>query len=66
MERSEWFVANDYLLGGAGLGEDGFRLVIDERVEFGVETFDAREVSAGHLDGGNCAAPNLGGEFRGG
>jgi hypothetical protein len=68
MQRPEFvFIpAQNRFLGFPRLGKDSFRLAIDERVQLGIQAFDAIQVSARHVDRRNLFAADLRCDFAGG
>src|SRR5208282_2706594 len=63
MQRPKFVSAPNRLLRLPRLGQHSFRLVIDERVQCGIQAFDAIEVSARHLHGRNFFAADLRRDF---
>jgi hypothetical protein len=53
MQRSEVVPAQNRFLRVTRLDQHSFRLAIDERVQPGIQAFDAIEVSARHVHGRN-------------
>jgi hypothetical protein len=67
MQRAEFVLIRTQkrFLGLTRLGKHNFGLVIDKRVQFGIQALNAIKVSAGHLHRRNFFAADLCGEFAG-
>jgi hypothetical protein len=63
MEGADIFSSHDRFLGTVRLRENGFGLVIDKGVQLRIEALDAIEMGARDLDGRNCFAADLRGDF---
>ena len=63
MQRPEIIPAQNCFLRVARLGKYSFRLVIDERIQLGIQALDAVEMSARHLHRRNFFAADLRRDF---